>query len=120
MGGLRRYLPVTYVFGCGIATLAISACRRSPGFFSKGRDPWICIRPAQGSTLASASWLGIPGSTLLYSIYVIGLITALLTAIYMTRMMLYTFHGPNRTGGGQSANPPTHGNGRGTRRAGPS
>jgi NADH-quinone oxidoreductase subunit L len=53
---------------------------------------------AQGSTLASASWLGIPGNTLLYAIYVIGLITALLTAIYMTRMMLYTFHGPSRTG----------------------
>jgi len=53
---------------------------------------------AQGSTLASASWLGIPGNTLLYAIYVIGLITALMTAIYMTRMMLYTFHGPNRTG----------------------
>jgi NADH-quinone oxidoreductase subunit L len=29
---------------------------------------------------------------------VTGLITALMTAIYMTRMMLYTFHGPNRTG----------------------
>src|SRR5687768_18200229 len=24
--------------------------------------------------------------------------SALLTAIYMTRMMIYTFHGPNRTG----------------------
>src|SRR5262249_54798633 len=30
--------------------------------------------------------------------YVIGLAAAFLTAIYMTRMMLYTFHGPNRTG----------------------
>ena len=28
----------------------------------------------------------------------LGLAAALLTAIYMTRMMLYTFHGPNRTG----------------------
>ncbi|MGH7607259.1 MAG: NADH-quinone oxidoreductase subunit L, partial [Gemmatimonadales bacterium] len=27
-----------------------------------------------------------------------GLATALLTAFYMTRLMLYTFHGPNRTG----------------------
>jgi NADH-quinone oxidoreductase subunit L len=42
--------------------------------------------------------LGIPGSILLYVIYGIGLAAALLTAIYMTRMMLYTFHGPNRTG----------------------
>jgi NADH-quinone oxidoreductase subunit L len=50
------------------------------------------------STTASANWLGIPGGALLYAIYAIGLITALLTAIYMTRMMLYTFHGPTRTG----------------------
>jgi len=31
-------------------------------------------------------------------VYVLGLASALMTAIYMTRMMLYTFHGPNRTG----------------------
>ena len=42
--------------------------------------------------------MGIPGSALLYLIYAMGLAAALLTAIYMTRMMLYTFHGPNRTG----------------------
>jgi NADH-quinone oxidoreductase subunit L len=35
---------------------------------------------------------------LLYAIYAMGLAAALLTAIYMTRMMLYTFHGPNRSG----------------------
>jgi NADH-quinone oxidoreductase subunit L len=29
---------------------------------------------------------------------VLGLAAALMTAVYMTRMMLYTFHGPNRTG----------------------
>jgi NADH-quinone oxidoreductase subunit L len=34
----------------------------------------------------------------LYAIWAIGLSAALLTAIYMTRMMIYTFHGPNRTG----------------------
>ncbi len=34
----------------------------------------------------------------LYAAYVLGLGAALMTAIYMTRMMLYTFHGPNRTG----------------------
>ena len=41
---------------------------------------------------------GIPGSLWLYLIYVFGLAAAFLTAVYMTRMMLYTFHGPNRTG----------------------
>lgn len=34
----------------------------------------------------------------MYACYALGLAAALLTAIYMTRMMLYTFHGPNRTG----------------------
>jgi NADH-quinone oxidoreductase subunit L len=81
-----------------IATLAISGVPPLAGFFSKDEILGSVFARAQGSTLASASWLGIPGNTLLYAIYVIGLITALMTAIYMTRMMLYTFHGPNRTG----------------------
>ena len=38
-----------------------------------------------------------------YSLVSIGLVSALLTAIYMTRMMLYTFHGPNRTGKEEAA-----------------
>src|SRR6185436_1814747 len=53
---------------------------------------------AQDSTLAQASLFGIPGTAILYLAYVLGLAAALMTAIYMTRMMLYTFHGPNRTG----------------------
>jgi NADH-quinone oxidoreductase subunit L len=97
MGGLKRYLPVTCVL-MWIATLAISGVPPLSGFFSKDEILGAVFERAQGSTLASASWLGIPGNALLYVIYVIGLITALLTAIYMTRMMLYTFHGPSRTG----------------------
>jgi NADH-quinone oxidoreductase subunit L len=97
MGGLKRYLPVTCVL-MWIATLAISGVPPLSGFFSKDEILGAVFARAQGSTLASASWLGIPGNTLLYSIYVLGLVTALLTAIYMTRMMLYTFHGPSRTG----------------------
>ncbi|HEX9383647.1 MAG TPA: hypothetical protein VF908_09630, partial [Gemmatimonadaceae bacterium] len=68
------------------------------GFFSKDEILGSVFARAQGSTLASASWLGIPGGTLLYIIYAIGLAAAFLTAVYMTRMMLYTFHGPVRTG----------------------
>ena len=97
MGGLKRYLPVTCVL-MWIATLAISGVPPFSGFFSKDEILGTVFARAHGSTLASASWLGIPGSTLLYSIYAIGLITALMTAIYMTRMMVYTFHGPTRTG----------------------
>jgi NADH-quinone oxidoreductase subunit L len=33
-----------------------------------------------------------------YAFWAMGLAAALLTAFYMTRLMLYTFHGPNRTG----------------------
>ena len=97
MGGLRRYLPITWVL-MWIATLAISGIPPFSGFFSKDEILGAVFARAQGSTLASATWLGIPGGTLLYVIYAIGLAAALLTAIYMTRMMLYTFHGPIRTG----------------------
>ncbi|MEO8578644.1 MAG: NADH-quinone oxidoreductase subunit L [Gemmatimonadales bacterium] len=97
MGGLKRYLPVTCVL-MWIATLAISGIPPLSGFFSKDEILGSVFARAQGSTLASASWLGIPGSAVLYIIYGVGLAAAFLTAIYMTRMMLYTFHGPNRTG----------------------
>ena len=97
MGGLRRYLPVTWVL-MWIATLAISGIPPFSGFFSKDELLSAVFARAHGSTLASATWFGIPGGTLLYVIYGIGLLTALLTAVYMTRMMLYTFHGPTRTG----------------------
>jgi NADH-quinone oxidoreductase subunit L len=97
MGGLRRFMPVTWVL-MWIATLAIAGIPPFAGFFSKDEILAGVYARAHGSTLAEASWLGIPGSALLYFIYFIGIVTALLTAIYMTRMMLYTFHGPNRTG----------------------
>ena len=97
MGGLKRYLPVTCAL-MWIATLAISGIPPLSGFFSKDEILGSVFARAQGSTLASASWLGIPGGTLLYIIYAIGLAAAFLTAVYMTRMMLYTFHGPVRTG----------------------
>jgi NADH-quinone oxidoreductase subunit L len=97
MGGLRRYLPITWVL-MWIATLAISGIPPFAGFFSKDEILGSVFARAEGSTLADATWLGIPGSALLYAIYGVGLAAAFLTAVYMTRMMLYTFHGPNRTG----------------------
>ncbi len=97
MGGLRRYMPVTWVL-MWLATLAIAGIPPFAGFFSKDEILAAAFERTHGSTLATATWLGVPGSTLLYIIYGIGLVSALLTAIYMTRMMLYTFHGPTRTG----------------------
>jgi len=81
-----------------MVALAIFGIPPLSGFFSKDEILGSVFARAQGSTLASASWLGIPGGTLLYVIYAIGLAAAFLTAVYMTRMMLYTFHGPVRTG----------------------
>jgi NADH-quinone oxidoreductase subunit L len=97
MGGMRRWMPWTWVL-MWIATLAIAGIFPFAGFFSKDEILASVFARAQHSPLGEASWLGIPGSTVLYAIYVIGLVAALLTAVYMTRMMIYTFHGPNRTG----------------------
>ena len=102
MGGLRKYMPVTWVL-MWIATLAIAGIPPFAGFFSKDEILGTVFTRAQGSPLANATWLGISGSTVLYVVYALGLSAALLTAIYMTRMMLYTFHGPNRTGAAEQA-----------------
>jgi NADH-quinone oxidoreductase subunit L len=97
MGGLKAFLPWTW-FLMWIATLAISGIPPFSGFFSKDEILGSVFLRAHDSTLADAHWLGIPGSAVLYAVYALGLAAALLTAIYMTRMKLYTFHGPNRTG----------------------
>jgi NADH-quinone oxidoreductase subunit L len=97
MGGLRKYMPWTWAL-MWIATLAIAGVPPFSGFFSKDEILASVFMRAQDSTLADARWLGIPGDLVLYSCYVLGLAAALMTAIYMTRMMIYTFHGPNRSG----------------------
>jgi len=68
-----------------IATLAIAGVPPLSGFFSK--DEILTAAFARGGT--ERVWVAF---------WALGLIAALLTAFYMTRLMLYTFHGPNRTG----------------------
>ncbi|TVP74980.1 MAG: NADH-quinone oxidoreductase subunit L [Gemmatimonadales bacterium] len=84
MGGLRRFMPATWVF-MWIATLAIAGVWPFAGFFSKDEIIW---------------YVGTAGGfTGLYTVlWGIALATAALTAFYMTRMMILTFHGRNRTG----------------------
>jgi NADH-quinone oxidoreductase subunit L len=102
MGGLRKYMPVTFVL-MWIATLSIAGVPPFSGFFSKDGILGAVFARAQHGALADATWLGMPGSAVLYVLYALGLVTAFLTAIYMTRLMLYTFHGPNRTGEAEQA-----------------
>ncbi|MDQ8154341.1 MAG: NADH-quinone oxidoreductase subunit L [Gemmatimonadota bacterium] len=97
MGGLKSYMPVTFYL-MWTATLAIAGIPLFSGFFSKDEILGSVFARIHHSTLAEATLLGIPGSTVLMIVYGLGLASALMTAIYMTRMMLYTFHGPNRTG----------------------
>jgi NADH-quinone oxidoreductase subunit L len=100
MGGLRRFMPATFAL-MWVATLAIAGVPRSPGSSPRTRSSAPCssARTSRGSR--SVSLLGVGGSAWLYLVYGVGLLTALLTAVYMTRMMLYTFHGANRTGDGE-------------------
>ena len=97
MGGMKKYMPWTWAL-MWIATLAIAGIPPLAGFFSKDEILGSAFMHAQHSTLAESSLLGIPGSAILYLVYVFGVAAAFLTAVYMTRMMIYTFHGPNRTG----------------------
>jgi NADH-quinone oxidoreductase subunit L len=97
MGGMRKFMPVTFIL-MWIATLAIAGIPPFSGFFSKDEILASVFARASGSILADSIWLGISGQTVLYAIYALSLGAAFLTAIYMTRMMIYTFHGPNRTG----------------------
>jgi NADH-quinone oxidoreductase subunit L len=97
MGGLKAFMPVTWAL-MWIATLAIAGIPPFAGFFSKDEILGGVFERAQHSTIAQAHLFGIPGSFWLYFAYVLGVAAAFMTATYMTRMMIYTFHGPNRSG----------------------
>jgi NADH-quinone oxidoreductase subunit L len=84
MGGLRQYMPWTATV-MWIATLAIAGIPGFSGFFSK--DGILAATFARGHD-----------HPVFYFLWALGAAAAVLTAFYMTRLMLYTFHGPNRTG----------------------
>jgi NADH-quinone oxidoreductase subunit L len=89
MGGLKKFMPMTWIT-MWIATLAIAGIWPFAGFFSKDEIIW------QTAAFGGAENAPFPG---LYTAYwVILLATALLTAFYMTRAMVMTFHGDNRMG----------------------
>ncbi|MBM4188224.1 MAG: NADH-quinone oxidoreductase subunit L [Gemmatimonadetes bacterium] len=84
MGGLKRYLPTTFILML-LATLAIAGIPPFSGFFSKDE------------ILASAFGRGAE-HPIYYLFWALGAAAALLTAFYMMRMMAMTFWGENRTG----------------------
>jgi NADH-quinone oxidoreductase subunit L len=88
MGGLRKYMPITFAT-MFVGWLAISGVPLLSGFFSKDEILWRtwstqALPPGWGKGLWVAAW-----------------ITAGLTAIYMTRMMVLTFWGRERFNGRQ-------------------
>ena len=79
MGGLKTALPITY-WTFLIGSLAIAGVPGLAGFFSK--DEILFETFAHGHTI----------------LWVIGILTSLLTATYMFRLVFLTFHGERREG----------------------
>jgi len=79
MGGLKKYMPVTFMTML-IATLAISGLPGVSGFFSKDEILWQAYSSAYGSPI----------------LWFVGMFTALLTTFYMFRLMFLTFFGKGR------------------------
>ncbi|MGH7483297.1 MAG: NADH-quinone oxidoreductase subunit L [Longimicrobiales bacterium] len=86
MGGLRHHMKKTWIF-MWIATLAIAGVWPFAGFFSKDEIIWQTAARAVGRF---EGWFTL--------FWVIALAAALLTAFYMTRLMVMTFHGESRVG----------------------
>ncbi|OFW20965.1 MAG: NADH-quinone oxidoreductase subunit L [Acidobacteria bacterium RIFCSPLOWO2_12_FULL_66_21] len=84
MGGLKKALPVTYwTFLTG--AIAIAGVPPLSGFFSKDE---ILFRTFTGT--AVNGWNGRP------LLWLIGIVTSLLTATYMFRLVFMAFHGERR------------------------
>jgi NADH-quinone oxidoreductase subunit L len=77
MGGLKKYLPITY-WTFLIGSLAIAGIPPLAGFFSK--DELLFETFKEGHTI----------------LWVVGALTSLLTATYMFRLVMLTFHGERR------------------------
>src|SRR5690606_37032358 len=80
MGGLKKYMPSTSMTYF-IATLAIAGVPPLAGFFSKDE------------ILFYAFQYGYDEHAYAYLVWVIGLVTAFLTAFYMMRSYMLTFLG---------------------------
>jgi NADH-quinone oxidoreductase subunit L len=78
MGGLKKYLPVTY-WTFVIGSLALAGVPLLAGFFSK--DELLFETFAEGHQI----------------LWAVGALASLLTAVYMGRLVFLTFHGERRS-----------------------
>ncbi|PSQ87122.1 MAG: NADH-quinone oxidoreductase subunit L [Bacteroidetes bacterium QS_3_64_15] len=83
MGGLGEYMPATRTTYL-LATLAISGIPLTAGFFSKDE------------ILFKTFEYGYDGHTYAMLVWIVGVLTALLTAFYMMRSYMLTFEGAPR------------------------
>lgn len=81
MGGLKRYMPITFLTMV-TSWLAISGIIPFAGFWSKDEILYKTFS-TQANDFGTILWI-------------VGLVTAVLTAVYMTRMMVMTFWGGER------------------------
>ena len=87
MGNLKKYMPITFIT-MAMGWLAICGIPIWAGFFSKDEILY--------KTFAADSYFPVadfPGNKILW---VVATLTAILTAVYMTRMMIMTFWGKER------------------------
>ena len=87
MGNLRKYMPITFLTMVA-GWLAIAGIPIFAGFFSK--DEILYKTFAADKYFPAGEF---PGNEILW---IVAVITAILTAIYMTRMMVMTFWGKER------------------------
>ncbi len=80
MGGLRRYMPITYITAV-IGSLALAGIPPFAGFFSKD------------AILEAVHLSSTPGHGIAYVAVLAGVF---ITSLYTFRMLFMTFHGPER------------------------
>jgi NADH-quinone oxidoreductase subunit L len=89
MGGLRKYMPITHAT-MAVGWLAICGFPLLSGFFSKDEILF--------QTFATQAFGHALGGQVGMVLWGVGAVTAILTAIYMTRLMALTFWTPERFG----------------------
>ena len=89
MGGLRKVMPTTY-WTFVVGTLALSGIFPFAGFWSKDEILTEAFRVGHGTAAAH----GTPAVG--YVVYGVGVVTAFLTAFYMSRAVHLTFEGEYR------------------------